>query len=88
MAATSPAALHRAGAPAGLVPGAGEAGSDVAGADDAGGVLDADGVADWLACPLAGDVVAWDCGWLGPHPASNSTAAAAAVVMVNPWNIL
>ncbi len=66
---------------------------DVAGAEgveDAGGGVVADGVADWLDCPLPegeGDVVVWDCGWLGPHAVSNSAAAAAAVVITNPWEI-
>ena len=73
-----------------MVPGAGEAGIVVAGAEDAGGALDADDVGDWLACPVAGGVVVvWDCGWLGPHAVSNSAAAAAAaVVMANPWEII
>ena len=90
MAAVSPAALHSPGAPAAVVAGAGDAGADVAGAEDAGGgdaVDVAGGEADGLACPLAGDVVAWDCGWLGPHAVRSSTAAAAAVVMANPWEI-
>jgi len=87
VAAVSPAALHRAGVPAGVVPGAGEAGVDVAGAEEAGGGVDADGEGDWLACPVAGGVVVWDCGWLGPHAVRSSAAAAAAVVMANPWEI-
>jgi hypothetical protein len=78
--------LHKAGAPAAVVPGAGESGVVVTGADD-GGAVDADDVGDWLACPVAGAVVVWDCGWLGPHAVSNSAAAAAAVVMANPWEI-
>jgi hypothetical protein len=72
-----------------VVAGAGEsdvAGVDVAGAGEAGGV-DADDEGDWLDCPVAGDVVVWDCGWLGPHPVNSSAAAAAAVVMANPWDI-
>jgi hypothetical protein len=72
--------------PAGLT-GDGEAGVDVAGAEDAGGAVDAVGEGDWLACPVAGAVVVWDCGWLGPHAVSSSAAAAAAVVMANPWEI-
>jgi len=92
VAAVRPAALHRPGAPAAVVLGAGEDGVDVAGAEDAGGGVLADGVADWLACPLPegegeGVVVVWDCGWLGPHAVSNSAAAAAAVVITNPWEI-
>ena len=87
MAGVSPAAFPRPGSPAGLVPGAGEAGVEVAGDEDAGGGVDADAVGDWLACPVAGDVVVWDCGWLGPHAVSSSAAAAAAVVMANPWEI-
>ena len=68
-----------------MVPGAGEDGVDVAGAEDD---VVADGVADVLACPLpAGDDVVWDCGWLGPHAVSNRAAAAAAVVIANPWEI-
>lgn len=72
-----------------MVPGAGDsdmAGVDVAGAGEAGGV-DADDEGDWLACPVAGDVVVWDCGWVGPHAVSSSAAAAAAVVMANPGDI-
>ena len=87
MAAVSPAAFHNPGSPAAVVPGAGEAGVDVAGAEDAGGGVDAVAVGDWLACPVAGDVVVWDCGWPGPHAVSSSAAAAAAVVMANPWEI-
>lgn len=88
MAAVSPAALHSPGWPAAVVPGAGEDGVDAGGAEDAGGGVLADGVADWLACPLLeGDAVVWDCGWLGPHAVSSSAAAAAAVVMANPWEI-
>jgi hypothetical protein len=60
---------------------------DVGGAEDAGAGVDAVGEGDWLACPLAGGVVVWDCGWLGPHAVSSSAAAAAAVVMANPWEI-
>ncbi len=72
-----------------MVAGAGEDGVDVGGAEDC---VVADGAADWLACPLPegegeGDVVVWDCGWLGPHAVSNSAAAAAAVVITNPWEI-
>jgi hypothetical protein len=88
VAAVSPAALHSPGVPAAVV--AGDAGADVAGAEDAGGVEAVDvagGEADGLACPLAGGVVVWDCGWLGPHAVRSSTAAAAAVVMANPWEI-
>jgi len=85
--AVSPAALHRAGVPAAVVPGAGESGV-VAGAEDAGGAVDADAVGDWLACPVAGVVVVWDCGWLGAHAVSSSAAAAAAVVMANAWEII
>jgi len=70
-----------------VVPGAGEAGVELAGADDAGGGVDAVPVGDWLACPVAGDVVVWDCGWLGPHAVSSSADAAIAVVMANPWEI-
>lgn len=72
-----------------MVAGAGEsavAGVDVAGAGEAGGV-DADEEGDWLDCPVAGEVVVWDCGWLGPHAVNSSAAAAAAVVMANPWDI-
>ena len=70
-----------------MVAGAGE--SDVAGVDVAGeaGGVDADEEGDWLDCPVAGDVVVWDCGWLGPHAVNSSAAAAAAVVMANPWDI-
>ncbi|RAX16211.1 hypothetical protein DC347_14230 [Pseudarthrobacter sp. AG30] len=87
MAAVSPAALHRAGAPAAVVPGAGESGV-VAGAEDDGGAEDADDVGDWLACPVAGVVVVWDCGWLGAHAVSNSVAVAAAVVRAIAWEII
>ena len=70
-----------------MVAGAGE--SDVAGVDVAGeaGGVDADEEGDWLDCPVAGEVVVWDCGWLGPHAVNSSAAAAAAVVMANPWDI-
>ncbi|MDQ0146669.1 hypothetical protein [Pseudarthrobacter niigatensis] len=79
--------MHSPGPPAADVAGAGEAGVDVAGAGDDGGGVDADAVGDWLACPVAGVVVVWDCGWLGPHAVSSSAAAAAAVVKANPWEI-
>ena len=87
MAAVSPAALHSPGAPGAVVPGAGEAGVEVAGAGDDGAGVDAGAEADWLDWP-PGDVVVWDCGWLGPHAVRSSAAAAAAVVMANPWEII
>ncbi|WP_371419137.1 hypothetical protein [Pseudarthrobacter sp. NamE5] len=53
-------------------------------------VVGADG-APGLAVPLAGPVAAGGvdcvCGWLGLHALSISAAAAAAVVMANPWKI-
>ncbi|WP_306632397.1 hypothetical protein [Arthrobacter sp. B1I2] len=82
--------MHSPGAAAAVVPGAGDAGADVAGGEDAedgGGVVDAGDEGDWLACPVAGGVVVWDCGWLAPHAVSSRAAAAAAVVMANPWEI-
>ncbi|WP_307433438.1 hypothetical protein [Pseudarthrobacter defluvii] len=80
--------MHRPGAPAEVVLGAGDDGVDVAGAEDAGAGVVADGLADALACPLPeGDAVVWDCGWLAPHAVSNSAAAAAAVVITSPWGI-
>ncbi|WP_342776076.1 hypothetical protein [Pseudarthrobacter phenanthrenivorans] len=83
VAAESPAALQRPG-----VPGAGAAVLGDVPADDGGaGVEGGADVAFGLAEPVPGAVVVCDCGWLAPHAVSISAAAAAAVVMANPWNI-
>lgn len=86
MDAVSPAALQSPGAGAGAaeeadVPGDGSADAD-GGADVVGGA----DVASGLAGVVAGAVVGCACGSLGPHALSTS-AAAAAVVMANPWKI-
>ncbi|TLM75155.1 hypothetical protein [Pseudarthrobacter sp. NamB4] len=85
MAAESPDALHSPDDGAGA---AGEE-ADVPGdgsADD-GGADVASGLAVPLAGPVAAGVVDCVCGWLGLHALSISAAAAAAVVMANPWKI-
>lgn len=80
--------MHRAVAAGGVV-----AGVDVAGAVVAGAVADGDGDGD---APVgagvaelepAGEVVGSACGSPGPHAVSSRAAAAAAVVMVNAWEI-
>ena len=66
--------------------GAGEAGCVWAGgAEDDGGAEVS--VAVWVlgvAEPVAGSVVPWVAGWLGPHAVSSSASAAVAVVHSRP----
>jgi hypothetical protein len=88
--AFSPEALH-SWVPAAVDCGAGEVEVGEAGcgwegeAEDDGGA-DVSG-ADWVlgvAEPVAGSVVPWVAGWLGPQAVSSSASAAAAVVPISP----
>ncbi|VII99015.1 hypothetical protein [Arthrobacter sp. DR-2P] len=86
MAAVSPAALQRAGAPgAGVsLPGvpADDGGAGVVGAADV-----ASGLAELVAGPVPPDGVVCACDWPGLQALSINAAAAAAVDMTNPWKI-
>ncbi|RAM39363.1 hypothetical protein DBZ45_00445 [Arthrobacter globiformis] len=93
MVAFSPAALH-SWAPAAVDCGAsgaeevvaGEAGCDWEVEEEADGGADVSGAACVLGVvePVAGSVVPWVAGWLGPQAVSSSARAAAAVVHISP----
>jgi hypothetical protein len=87
VAPESVAALQSAVLPGAVVPGVSGVEDDGDGAADAlADALEVAGEGDALA-ELLPDVVPCGCAWLGPQALSISTAAAAAVVRTNTWEI-